>query len=140
VMNTSFQCGFYFRADSNPLFGGDNSPAKNLIAPGFGSEEERILERLEDGTFDQQAIGDSVMMMDARVMDQTIDPIPTASPTVAPAPVPYTPSSTTLSPLPLPTASPTVTRAPVPDTPSSSTMSQPILTTFLAFFLILVHP
>jgi hypothetical protein len=99
------------------LFGVGNSPIKNLIASPYGSEEERILERLENGTFDQQAIADSVMMMDARVMDQTIDPIPTASPTV--------------------------TRAPVPDTPtgsSSSTMSQPILAAFLAFFLLLVHP
>jgi hypothetical protein len=128
-------CRFYFRADSNLLFGGGNFPAKNLIAPGFGSEEERILERLEDGTFDQQAIADSVVMMDARVVDQTIDPFLTASPTVAPAPFPDTPSSTTISPRPLPTTSPTVAPAPVPDTPSSTTMSQPILTASLMFFI-----
>jgi hypothetical protein len=111
----------YFRADSSPVFGVGNSPIKNRIASGFGSEEERILERLEDGTFDQQAIADSVMMMmmmmDARAMDQTIDFL-------------------------IPTASPTATRAPVPAAGYSFFVNNisTTLAAFLAFSLVLVHP
>jgi hypothetical protein len=112
VVNAVLNCGRWWRADFDRLYGDDNSPAKHLIAPGFGSEEERILERLEDGTFDKQVIDAYVSMMDGRVMDQTIDPLPTLSPDATSRP----------------------TSAPEP---SSSHFTKPIVTLMASGFLIL---
>jgi hypothetical protein len=68
--------GNFRRANFDPLYDDDNSPAKYLVAPSFGTEEDRILDRLDVGTFDQQEIDESFSMMDERVMDQTIPKLP----------------------------------------------------------------
>jgi hypothetical protein len=38
VVNARLFCGAWVRTDPDPLYGDANSPAKHLIAPGFGSE------------------------------------------------------------------------------------------------------
>jgi hypothetical protein len=85
TVDATYGCGVYFPRDLTPLFGDDNSPAKYLIVPAFSDQLERILERSGDGSFDRNAIEESAAMMDGRVMDQTIEPLPpTQTPSAAP--------------------------------------------------------
>ena len=101
----SFQCGSWFKTNFDPLYGDKDSPAFQLVVPGFGTEDDRILSR-KDGTFDEQAILDAFILMDDRVMDQTIEPFPTAPCCSPSTDKPVSPISTTPAPSPANSASP----------------------------------
>ena len=86
MVPATLECGVFRKTNFDPLYGLKDSPALQLVVPGFGVTADRMLVRQEDGTFDEQAILDSFTEMDGRVMDQTIAPYPSqpVSPSASP--------------------------------------------------------